>query len=103
MSMLVEFSVVPLGTGASVSPQIARVLKIVSESGVSYKANPMGTVLEGDWDKVMGVVKKCHDEVMKDAERVITSITIDDRKGKEQRIEKKLESLEQKLGMKLKK
>ncbi|HUI68387.1 MAG TPA: MTH1187 family thiamine-binding protein [Nitrospirota bacterium] len=103
MSMLVEFSVVPLGTGVSVSPQIARVLKIVSESGVSYKANPMGTVLEGEWDKVMAVVKKCHDEVMKDAERVLMSITIDDRKGREQRIEKKLESVEQKLGMKLKK
>jgi uncharacterized protein YqgV (UPF0045/DUF77 family) len=38
---------------------------------------------------------------MKDAERVLTTITIDDRKGKEQRIEKKLESVEQKLGMKL--
>jgi uncharacterized protein (TIGR00106 family) len=103
MSMLVEFSVVPLGTGASISTKIARVLKIVSESGVSYKANPMGTVLEGEWDKVMGVIKKCHEEVMKDAERVLTSIKIDDRKGKEQRIEKKLESVEQKLGMKLKK
>jgi len=103
MSMLVEFSVVPLGMGESVSRQIAQVLKIVSESGVSYKANPMGTVLEGEWDKVMGVIKKCHEEVMKDAERVLTSIKIDDRKGKEQRIEKKLESVEQKLGMKLKK
>jgi len=103
MSMLVEFSVAPLGTGASISTKIARVLKIVSESGVSYKANPMGTVLEGEWDKVMDVIKKCHEEVMKDAERVLTSIKIDDRKGKEQRIEKKLESVEQKLGMKLKK
>ena len=103
MSMLVEFSIVPLGTGASISTKIARVLKIVLESGVSYKANPMGTVLEGEWDKVMGVIKKCHEEVMKDAERVLTSIKIDDRKGKEQRIEKKLESVEQKLGMKLKK
>ena len=103
MSMLVEFSVVPLGTGASISPKIARILKIVSDSGVSYKANPMGTVLEGEWDKVMGLVKKCHEEVMKDTDRVLTSITIDDRKGKEQRIEKKLESVEQKLGMKLKK
>ena len=103
MSMLVEFSVVPLGMGESVSRQIAQVLKIVSESGVGYKANPMGTVLEGDWDEVISVVKKCHDEVMKDAERVLTSITIDDRKGKELRIEKKLESVERKLGMKLKK
>lgn len=102
MSMLVEFSVVPVGTGVSVSPQIARVLKIVAESGVNYKANPMGTVLEGDWETVMAVVRKCHEAVMKDAERALTTITIDDRKGKEARIEKKLESVEQKLGMKLK-
>jgi uncharacterized protein (TIGR00106 family) len=100
--MLVEFSVVPIGTGVSVSPQIARVLKIVAESGVNYKANPMGTVLEGDWDSVMAVVKKCHEAVMKDGERALTTITIDDRKGKEARIEKKLASVEQKLGMKLK-
>ena len=100
--MLVEFSVVPVGKGVSVSPQVARVLKIVAESGVNYKANPMGTVLEGDWDTVMDVVRKCHEAVMKDAERALTSIKIDDRKGKEARIEKKLESVEQKLGMKLK-
>ncbi len=101
MSILVEFSVVPLGAGVSISPQIAKVLKIVSASGISYKANPMGTVLEGEWDTVMGVIKKCHDAVMSDSERALTTITIDDRKGKEARIEKKLESVEQKLGMKL--
>jgi len=103
MSMLVEFSVVPIGMGVSVSPQMARVLKIVAESGIPYKANPMGTVLEGEWDRVMDVIKRCHAEIMKDGDRVLTSITIDDRKGKEQRMEKKLESVEQKLGMKLSK
>jgi uncharacterized protein (TIGR00106 family) len=102
MSVLVEFSVVPIGAGVSVSPHVARVLKIVAESGLPYKANPMGTVLEGEWDRVMAVIGKCHAEVMKDAERAITSIKIDDRKGKEQRLDKKLESVEQKLGMKLK-
>ncbi len=103
MSMLVEFSVVPVGKGVSVSPQIAEVLKIVAESGLNYKANPMGTVLEGDWDSVMTVVKRCHDSVMNNAERAITSIKIDDRRGTESRIEKKLASVEEKLGMKLKK
>ncbi len=102
MSMLVEFSVVPVGTGVSISPQIAKVLRIVAESGLQYKANPMGTVLEGNWDAVMTVIRKCHDAVMKDSERALTAITIDDRKSKEARIEKKLESVEQKLGMKLK-
>jgi uncharacterized protein (TIGR00106 family) len=101
MSVMVEFSVVPVGTGASLSAVVARVLQIVVKSGVRYKANPMGTVLEGSWEEVMGVVKKCHDEVMRDAERAVTSIKIDDRKGGDARIEKKLGSVEQKLGMKL--
>ena len=101
MSVLVEFSVVPMGAGASVSPVIAKVLRIVAESGVSYKANPMGTVLEGDWDNVMAVVRTCHLEVMKDAERAITMIKVDDRRGVEPRMERKLASVEQKLGMKL--
>ena len=103
MSILVEFSIVPLGKGESVSPLVARVLKIVAESGISYKANPMGTVLEGEWDQVMGIIKECHQEVMKEADRAVTSIKIDDRKDKGERIEKKLESVEQKLGMKLNK
>ncbi len=102
MSMLVEFSVLPVGRGESLSPQIAEVLKIVVESGVSYKTNPMGTVLEGDWDSVMALIRKCHDAVMKNSGRVITSIKIDDRKGTSVRIDKKLESVEQKRGMKLK-
>jgi uncharacterized protein (TIGR00106 family) len=101
MSVMVEFSVLPVGKGASLSAVIANVLKIVAESGIHYKANPMGTVLEGSWEEVMSVIKKCHDEVMKDAERAVTSIKIDDRKGRDARIEKKIASVEQKLGMKL--
>lgn len=101
MSMLAEFSIVPMGKGASISSVIARVMKIVKESGVSYKANPMGTVVEGEWEMVMGLIRRCHDEVMKDSERVLTSVRIDDRKGSEPRIEKKIESGELKLGTKL--
>jgi uncharacterized protein (TIGR00106 family) len=99
--MMIEFSVVPLGKGASVSAVVARVMKIVMDSGVRYKANPMGTVIEGDWSKIMDLIKKCHDEAMKDADRVVTSIKIDDYKGKGDRLDKKLESVEQKLGAKL--
>jgi uncharacterized protein (TIGR00106 family) len=102
MSVMVEFSVVPLGKGVSVSPVIAEVMKIIVESGVSYRANPMGTVLEGEWDTVMDVVKKCHCAVMQDTDRAITTIKIDDRKGSFARMDRKIESLENKLGMKLK-
>ena len=100
---MAEFSVVPVGKGESLSPVVARVLKIVAESGVNYRANPMGTVLEGSWDEVMEVIKKCHDEAMKEGGRVVTSIKIDEREGVEQRMEEKLGSVERKLGIKLKK
>ncbi len=101
MSVMVEFSVVPVGKETSLNRAVSHVLKIVAESGVNYKANPMGTVLEGSWDEVMSVIKKCHDEVMKEGERTLTSIRIDDRRGAEQRMEKKLASVELKLGMKV--
>lgn len=96
--MIAELSIIPVGHGVSISPELARVIKIIDQSGISYKVNPMGTVLEGDWDRVMGLVKTCHHEVFKNSERVYTIITIDDRKGKTDRIHGKVASLEAKVG-----
>ncbi|MCP5005178.1 MAG: thiamine-binding protein, partial [Planctomycetes bacterium] len=45
--MVVNFSIVPIGKGSSLSTQIAEVLKIVDESGLNYKLHAMGTILEG--------------------------------------------------------
>lgn len=102
--MLVEFSIVPVGTGSSsIGDQLAEVLNIVDKSGLPYKANPMGTVIEGSWDAVFSLIKKCHAKIMKSGERAITTITIDDRKGKPNRINKKVESIERRLGRTLKK
>src|SRR5512140_3210018 len=81
-TMLIEFSIVPVGSGSSISDRLAEVLKIVDESGLPYKINPMGTVVEGEWDELFSLVKKCHETVMKREERVLTSISADDRKGK---------------------
>jgi uncharacterized protein (TIGR00106 family) len=101
--MLVEFSIIPVGAGSSIGDQLAGVLKIVDASGLPYKVNPMGTVIEGEWDEVMKLIKKCHDAVMKTGERAVTSISIDDRKGKPNRIEEKVKSIEKRIGKSLKK
>ena len=101
--MLVEFSIVPIGTGSSIGDQLAEVLKIVDTSGLPYKVNPMGTVVEGEWNDVMGLVKKCHATVMKTGERAVTTISIDDRKNKPNRIDEKVKSVEKRIGKQLKK
>lgn len=96
--MIAEFSIVPIGAGVSTSAEVAKVVKLIDESGLNYKLNPMGTVVEGEWADVMGLIQKCHALVMSDVERVITSIRIDDRKGYTDRITKKVESVERILG-----
>ncbi len=100
---MVEFSIVPIGAGSSIGDRLAEVLKIVDASGLPYKVNPMGTVVEGQWNDVMGLVKKCHVAVMQTGERAITTIAIDDRKGKPNRIDEKVKSVEKRIGKALKK
>lgn len=100
---MAEFSVVPIGKGESVSQYVAECMKIVELSGVPYKINPMGTVLEGDYDAVMAVIRKCHLRIMEVCPRVITTIKIDDRKGVQNALKKKISSVEEKIGKQLKK
>lgn len=100
---LLEFSMSPLDKGESVGDYVSRSLKIIDESGVDYRLNPMGTVLEGEWDEVMGVVKQCYDKMRSDCRRVTCSIKIDYREGKTGRLESKMASVESKLGKSMKK
>jgi uncharacterized protein (TIGR00106 family) len=101
--MLIAFSIVPVGSGSSLGERLAEVLRIVDESGLPYKINPMGTVVEGEWDELFSLVKKCHETLMNKEERVLTTITVDDRKGKTNRLDEKVRSVEKRLGRQLKK
>lgn len=100
--VLLEFSMSPLGKGESVGQYVARSLEIVEKSGVDYRLNPMGTVLEGEWDDVMRVVKRCYERMRKDCNRISCSIKIDARKGAKGRLTSKVASVEKRLGRTLK-
>ncbi len=99
--VLLEFSMSPMDKGESVSPYVSRSLDIISNSGVSYRLNPMGTCLEGEWDEVMSVVKQCYEKMSSDCNRITCAIKIDYRKGKSGRLDSKMASVEAKLGKKL--
>ena len=101
--MLIEFSIVPIGASSSVGVKVAEVLDLVDSSGLPYKLTPMGTIVEGEWDELLQLVKECHMKMMEHEERVLTRITIDDRKGKTGSIDRKVRSIEKRLGRSLKK
>lgn len=101
-TILLEFSMSPMTEGESVSKYVSRSLEIIDQSGLAYRLNPMGTVIEGPWDEVMGVVKACWERMKEDCDRVSTVVKIDYRKGKTGRLTSKIESVEKKLGRRLK-
>ncbi len=70
--MLLELSVLPKGKSPHVSDAAAGLGKIIDSSGLYHQTKNKGTVLEGTWEQLMAVAKKCHDEVMKTNEQFVT-------------------------------
>ena len=95
--VLLEFSMSPLGKGESVSKFVSRSLDIIDKSGVPYRLNPMGTVLEGEWDEVFAVVRQCYERMKTDCNRISCSIKVDYRKGHSGRLVSKVASVEKTL------
>ncbi len=91
----------PVGQGESVSSHVARILDVIDRSGVPYQLTPMGTILEGEWDQVMGVVTACFRTLEADCARVSTSIKVDYRAGPAGRLQSKTAKVEERLGRKL--
>ena len=98
---VVEISIVPLGTGStSLSPYVAACEKVLRENSgdLKYELTAMGTILEGDLDQIMSLVRRLHEVPFdRGAQRVSTSIKIDDRRDRQGTIEQKVKSVEEKL------
>lgn len=101
--LLVEFSISPLDKGESISKFVAGAIDIIDKSGLPYKVCPMGTCIEGEWDEVFGVIKKCFEKMSEESNRISIYIKVDFRKGKKGRLESKIRSVEEKLGREIKK
>jgi uncharacterized protein (TIGR00106 family) len=100
--VLLEFSMSPMDKGESVGAYVARSLDIVDKSGLEYRLNPMGTVIEGEWDEVFGVVRACYERMRLDCNRISVTIKVDYRKGHKNRLTGKIQSVEKTVGRKLK-
>jgi len=97
---IAEVSVVPLGTKtASVSQYVARAVKVLEgEKGLKYEITAMGTIVEGELDRILAAVKKMHEATFGEGvARVLTTVKIDDRRDKAQGMKEKVDSVRKKL------
>lgn len=92
--MIVAFSVTPIGIGEDVGAAVAEAVRVVRASGLPNETDAMFTVLEGEWDEVMSVVKQAADAVLALAPRVSISLKADIRPGVTNAITAKVASIE---------
>ena len=101
--MIAIVSVFPFGKGESMGAIVAEAVDEADKSGLDYRLTAMGTIIEGEWDDVLKLIKRMRDRVAKRSPRVYLTIAIDDRKDKRRRLESKLKSVENALSKSLRK
>jgi uncharacterized protein (TIGR00106 family) len=98
MQVMLDFCVVPMGVGVSVSAHVAECQRVLRASGLSHQMHAYGTVVEGEWEAVFATLRTCHERVhAMGAPRISTSIRLGTRTDRAQTIADKIDSVREKL------
>ena len=94
MWVSIDFCLVPLGVGVSLSPYISACKEVIEKTGLDYQLGPNGTSIEGDWNEVFDCVLGCHKEVHRlGASRIYTNLKINTRIDRKQSFHEKVSSV----------
>jgi uncharacterized protein (TIGR00106 family) len=98
MKVIADVCIVPIGIGVSVSKEIAMCERIFADAGLKTKMHAYGTNLEGEWDVVFNAIKRCHEALHEmGVPRITSSLRFGTRVDREQTMEDKVRSVEEKL------
>ena len=100
MSVLLEMAMFPTDHGESKSEYVAQVINVIKESGFPYQLTAMATIIETQNIKdALNIVQKCYETLEElNCNRVYSTIKFDIRKGHDNRLKSKIESIESKIG-----
>lgn len=99
MKVIADLTVVPIGVGVSLSKYVAACETVLDEAGLETRLHANGTNIEGEWDAVFSAVKRCHEVIHEmGAPRVSTIIKLGTRTDRDQKMDDKVRSVEEKLG-----
>lgn len=96
---IMEISVVPLGLGdTSVGDFVAAVIRYLQAEGIPYELTDMGTLIHGHAARLLKVAQVLHELPFdQGVNRVVTHITIDDRRDKDVHLGDKVKSVKVRL------
>lgn len=98
MKVIADLCVVPIGIGTSVSKEVAACERVLAEAGLKTKLHAYGTNIEGEWDEVFAAIKRCHEVLhAMGVPRLSSTLRFGTRTDRDQRMEDKVRSVEEKL------
>ena len=94
MRVIVDFTVVPIGVGVSLSRYVAACEGVLAASGLSHTLHANGTGVEGEWDEVFAAIRACHERVhAMGAPRISTVVKVGTRTDRDQSMADKVKSV----------
>jgi uncharacterized protein (TIGR00106 family) len=99
MKVIADVSIVPMGVGVSVSKYVAACEGVFRDAGLTPQLHAYGTNVEGEWDAVFAAVKRCHEVIhAMGAPRISSNMRFGTRTDRDQSMDDKVRSVQQKLG-----
>lgn len=101
MLAIAEVTVIPIGTATtSLSSYVAEMQRILKQQdGITYELTSMSTIIEGELNMIWRAIEALHEApFLSGAQRVSTSVKIDDRRDQVSSSEQKIQSVQEKLG-----
>ena len=102
MSVLINYAMFPTDKGDSVSSYVSRIIEMLEKKDYKYKLNSMGTNVETNTlDEALEIINISYKLLENDCNRVYVSINIDIQQEKSNRIEEKINSIQNKIDFNL--
>ncbi len=101
MSVLMSLAMFPTNTSGSKSKDVAEVLNIIKNSGLKYQLTSMNTIVEAKTLKeLLDLIDLCYKKLEeKGLDRVYISVNFDVRVAGINRIDSKIKSVEEHIGV----
>lgn len=99
MSVILDFSMFPIGKEESLSTYVAKIIKMLEKKNITYKLNPMGTTIEIDnLKEALDIIYESYKTLEDECNRIYSIVKLDIRKDRKKGgMEHKIKSVMEKI------
>ena len=74
--VLVELSIIPLGSNGKTNDRVAEILNLVNKTGLVIEQLHNGTCIEGNWSDICPLIYACYEQVQEQSPQGYLKVSI---------------------------